>query len=102
MEYFAGIDVSLEFSSVCYKATLAVGVQDPRRGDLDPQVVGMSGRVQRVQRLAGAMGRDRHERRLAASLKDTGRLSAHRARGSVSRRVSIAHKERVMERQATI
>jgi hypothetical protein len=43
------------------KATLAVGVQDPRRSDLDPQVVGMSGIVQRVQRLAGAMGRDRHK-----------------------------------------
>jgi hypothetical protein len=49
-----------------YKATLAVGVQDPRRGDL---VVGMSGIVQRVQRLARAMGCDRHKGRLATSLE---------------------------------
>ena len=52
-----------------HKAALAVGVQDPRRGNLDPQVVGMSGKVQRVQRLACTMRRNRHKGRLAASLE---------------------------------
>jgi hypothetical protein len=42
-------------TSAAIKAALAVGVQDPRRGNLYPQVVGMSGRVQRVQRPACAM-----------------------------------------------
>ena len=61
------VDVGNVLSS--YKAALAVGVQDPRRGNLDPQVVGMSGKVQRVQRLACTMRRNRHKGRLAASLE---------------------------------
>jgi hypothetical protein len=51
-----GIGVGDDLSS--YEAALAVGVQDPRRGNLDPQVVGMPGTVQRVQRAAGALRRD--------------------------------------------
>ena len=112
MEYFAGIDVSLEFSSVCYKATLAVGVQDPRRGDFDPQVVAVLGIVQRMQRLAGALWRDTNDRWLAASSDHGGAfptpgrrrttLSAHHEQEGVSAG-EFQSKERVMlERQATI
>jgi hypothetical protein len=50
------VDVGNVLSS--YKAALAVGVQDPRRGNLDPQVAGMSSIVQCMQRLAGALRRD--------------------------------------------
>jgi hypothetical protein len=63
-----------------YKAALAVGVQDPRRGDLDPQVAGMSGIVQRMQRLAGAMRPDANGS-LAASC--SGHAGAHEV-GSAS------------------
>ena len=52
-----------------YKAALAVGVQDPRGGDLDPQVVGLPGAVQRQQRPAGAMRGDANGS-LAASCSD--------------------------------
>jgi hypothetical protein len=48
-----GVGVGNNLSS--YKAALAVGVQDPRRGDLDPQVVDLLGTVQRPQGPAGAM-----------------------------------------------
>jgi len=54
-----------------YKATLAVGVQDPRRSDLDPQIVGLLGEVQRPQGAAGAMRPDANGS-LAASSGHTG------------------------------
>jgi hypothetical protein len=61
------VDVGNVLSS--YQAALAIGVRDPRRGDLDPQVAGMSGIVKRMQRLAGAMQPDANGS-LAASCSD--------------------------------
>ena len=57
------------------KAALAVGVQDPRRGNLYPQVVDLSGTVQRLQRPACAMRGDGNGW-LAASLDHAGSTNA--------------------------
>ena len=48
-----------------YKAALAVGVQDPRRGNLDPRVA--AGTVQGPQRPLGITRRDANDGWIAAS-----------------------------------